>query len=44
MSDKSFSALKNVVSEPTLRAIAEMGFEKMTEIQARSIPPLLEGK
>lgn len=44
MDDKSFSALEDVVSSQTLRAVAEMGFQKMTEIQAKSIPPLLEGK
>ncbi|CAH2353938.1 ATP-dependent RNA helicase Has1p [[Candida] railenensis] len=31
-------------SEPTLRAINEMGFTKMTEVQARTIPPLLAGR
>lgn len=44
MSDKSFNALKEAVSDQTLRGIADMGFEMMTEIQARCIPPLLEGK
>lgn len=33
-----------MVSEATLKAIAEMGFKTMTEIQAKSIPPLLEGR
>lgn len=27
-----------------MKAIADMGFTKMTEIQARTIPPLLEGR
>ena len=27
-----------------LQAIAEMGFTTMTEVQARSIPPLLQGR
>lgn len=38
----SFSTLK--VSDRTLKAIAEMGFKEMTEIQANTIPPLLEGR
>ncbi|XP_010265323.1 PREDICTED: DEAD-box ATP-dependent RNA helicase 27-like isoform X2 [Nelumbo nucifera] len=42
MSNESFSRLG--LSEPTMKAIQDMGFEKMTEIQARAIPPLLEGK
>ncbi|XP_043716930.1 DEAD-box ATP-dependent RNA helicase 51 [Telopea speciosissima] len=42
MSSQSFSQLS--VSEPTMKAIKDMGFENMTEIQARAIPPLLEGK
>ncbi|CAG8491733.1 9706_t:CDS:2 [Acaulospora morrowiae] len=32
------------ISEPTRKAIKEMGFEKMTEVQARTIPPLLAGR
>ncbi|KAK3396807.1 P-loop containing nucleoside triphosphate hydrolase protein [Sordaria brevicollis] len=32
------------LSEKTMKAIAEMGFTKMTEIQRRGIPPLLAGK
>lgn len=32
------------LSEKTLKAIDEMGFTKMTEIQKRGIPPLLTGK
>ncbi|CAH2085461.1 unnamed protein product [Euphydryas editha] len=39
-----FSSLEGKVCEPTLRAIKEMGFTTMTEIQAKAIPPLLEGK
>ncbi|KAF8389822.1 hypothetical protein HHK36_024341 [Tetracentron sinense] len=42
MSSESFSLLS--ISEPTMNAIKDMGFENMTQIQARSIPPLLEGK
>lgn len=32
------------LSEKTLKAIQDMKFEKMTEIQSRGIPPLLAGK
>ncbi|XXG45418.1 hypothetical protein AAC387_Pa02g0505 [Persea americana] len=42
MSTEPFSVLP--ISELTMKAIREMGFVNMTEIQARSIPPLLEGK
>ena len=38
----SFSDLK--LSEKTMKAIEEMGFTKMTEIQQRGIPPLLAGR
>lgn len=38
----AFSSLK--LSEPTMKVIQEMGFTKMTEVQARCIPPLLAGK
>lgn len=43
-SNRSFKSLEGHVSEPTLKAIEEMGFSEMTEIQARSIPPLLQGR
>lgn len=42
MSNTAFETLP--VSEPTQNAIKETGFTHMTEIQARSIPPLLTGK
>ena len=42
--DRSFSSLAGLVSEKTLRAIEEMQFKEMMEIQYRSIRPLLEGK
>lgn len=42
MSTEAFSQLN--ASELTMKAIQDMGFENMTQIQARSIPPLLEGK
>ena len=32
------------LSERTMQAIQEMGFENMTEIQRRAIPPLMAGK
>ena len=32
------------LSEKTMRAIADMKFENMTEIQQRGIPPLLAGR
>lgn len=44
LSDKSFAALAPLVSEATLKGIEEMGFTKMTEIQAQTIPHLLEGR
>lgn len=42
--DRNFQALKDKVSEETMKGIADMGFTTMTEIQAKSIPPLLEGR
>ncbi|KAI3873082.1 hypothetical protein MKW92_004451 [Papaver armeniacum] len=42
MSTEAFSNLP--LSEPTMRAIEDMGFRRMTQIQAKSIPLLLEGK
>lgn len=42
--DRLFSSLGDVVSEKTLKAIGEMGFTEMMEIQYRSIRPLLEGR
>jgi len=44
LSDRSFSSLASAVSEPTLKGIEEMGFTMMTEIQAQTIPHLLEGR
>ncbi|KAJ0823808.1 putative RNA helicase [Helianthus annuus] len=41
MSNDPFTALP--LSDPTMKAILDMGFKYMTQIQARSIPPLLEG-
>ncbi|KAL5191194.1 DEAD-box ATP-dependent RNA helicase 27 [Glycine soja] len=42
MSTESFSSLG--LSEPTSKAIADMGFHRMTQIQAKAIPPLLTRK
>ncbi|XP_043653254.1 probable ATP-dependent RNA helicase pitchoune [Drosophila teissieri] len=42
--DRSFASLKGAVSEATLRAVKEMGFTEMTEIQAKSLTPLLKGR
>ena len=44
MSGVAFESLEGKVSTHTLKAIKEMGYTHMTEIQAQSIPPLLEGK
>ncbi|CAJ1956353.1 unnamed protein product [Cylindrotheca closterium] len=41
-SDDSFSALP--LTEDTQTALTNMGYEKMTKIQAKSIPPLLKGQ
>lgn len=43
ISDKNFASLKGRVSKETLKAIEEMEFTSMTEIQARAIGPLLAG-
>ncbi|XP_034940889.1 probable ATP-dependent RNA helicase pitchoune [Chelonus insularis] len=40
----AFSTLESKVCEQTLKAIKDMGFENMTEIQAKTIPLLLEGR
>ena len=39
---RPFSELE--LSEPTIRALGDMGFTHMTAIQEKSIPPLLAGK
>jgi DEAD/DEAH box helicase len=41
-SAKPFSDLE--LSENTSKALSQMGFSKMTPVQARAIPPLLAGK
>jgi hypothetical protein len=43
-SNAAFTTLNGSVCEQTLKGIADMGFTQMTEIQARTIPPLLEGR
>ncbi|KAM7309101.1 hypothetical protein ISCGN_012732 [Ixodes scapularis] len=44
LSDTRFDSLKGVVSEASLKAVKAMGFTQMTEIQAKTIPHLLEGR
>ncbi|XP_072950063.1 probable ATP-dependent RNA helicase pitchoune [Epargyreus clarus] len=44
LSDQKFTSLEGTVCEPTLMGIKDMGFTTMTEIQAKAIPPLLEGR
>ncbi|XP_021377360.1 ATP-dependent RNA helicase HAS1-like isoform X2 [Mizuhopecten yessoensis] len=44
LSDSSFKSLEGKVSEQTMKGIEDMGFTHMTEIQAQSIPHLLEGR
>ncbi|KAI8469356.1 MAG: DEAD-domain-containing protein [Monoraphidium minutum] len=42
MSEAGFDGLE--LSEATRKAVAEMGFTRMTEVQARTIPALLTGR
>ncbi|XP_047226733.1 ATP-dependent RNA helicase DDX18 [Girardinichthys multiradiatus] len=42
--DTSFASLAGLVSNNTLRGVKEMGFEHMTEIQHKTIRPLLDGR
>ena len=44
LTDTSFKSLAAKISANTLDAVADMGFTHMTEIQANSIPHLLEGR
>ena len=49
LSDKTFSGLSEAlgnggISDATLKGIADMGFTHMTDIQAKTIPHLLEGR
>uniref|UniRef100_A0A1I8BT46 ATP-dependent RNA helicase n=1 Tax=Meloidogyne hapla TaxID=6305 RepID=A0A1I8BT46_MELHA len=43
LTDVTFRSFQGRVADITLNAIDDMGFTRMTEIQAKSIPPLLEG-
>ncbi|XP_073505180.1 ATP-dependent RNA helicase DDX18-like [Phyllobates terribilis] len=42
--DAAFSSLTDLVNENTLRAVTEMGFTHMMEIQHKTVRPLLEGR
>ena len=42
LSDKTFSSLG--LSKPTMAGVEELGYTQMTEVQARTIPPLLAGR
>jgi len=42
LSDKTFDSL--TLSKPTMAGISELGYTRMTEVQARTIPPLLAGR
>uniref|UniRef100_A0A1I7WYJ0 Helicase ATP-binding domain-containing protein n=1 Tax=Heterorhabditis bacteriophora TaxID=37862 RepID=A0A1I7WYJ0_HETBA len=44
LSQQRFDVLKGKINEKLLNSILKMGFESMTEIQAKSIQPLLEGQ
>lgn len=41
---KNFEDLKELVSNETLKGIKEMGYKEMTEIQYKTVIPLLAGK
>jgi len=42
--DTSFKSLEGAICESTMKGVSDMGFTHMTEIQAKTIPPLLEGR
>uniref|UniRef100_A0A0K0FXJ4 ATP-dependent RNA helicase n=1 Tax=Strongyloides venezuelensis TaxID=75913 RepID=A0A0K0FXJ4_STRVS len=44
LSDVKFNSLKDSVNSKLLKQIETMGFERMTHIQAQTIPALLKGK
>ena len=44
LSDQSFGSLKDTLCKATMQGIEDMGFTHMTDIQARSLPHLLEGR
>jgi len=41
LTDIDFETLRGEISDKTLSALADMGFKKMTEIQSKTIKPLL---
>ncbi|XP_015793255.1 ATP-dependent RNA helicase DDX18 [Tetranychus urticae] len=44
LSQNCFTEYSDSISDKTLKVLDEMGFSRMTQIQAESIPHLLEGK
>lgn len=44
LSSVRFEEISDKISPKTYRALEDKGFEKMTQIQAKSIPHLLQGK
>lgn len=42
--NRSFEGLRSVISAETMKAVDNMGFTEMTEIQSKAIPKLLEGR
>lgn len=42
--DTSFTSLEGKISDLTLKGVRDMGFTNMTDIQAKAIPHLLEGR
>uniref|UniRef100_A0A2R5LN20 ATP-dependent RNA helicase n=1 Tax=Ornithodoros turicata TaxID=34597 RepID=A0A2R5LN20_9ACAR len=44
VSDTRFDSLKGKVADQILKGVSEMGFTNMTNIQAKTIPYLLEGR
>lgn len=44
LSQSKFVDFSDQISDKTLKALEEMKFKRMTQIQAESIPHLLDGK
>lgn len=44
LTDTTFASLKDKLSEKTLKAVSEMGYTRLTEIQEKTLLTLLEGK
>ncbi|XP_074605634.1 putative ATP-dependent RNA helicase pitchoune [Brevipalpus obovatus] len=44
LSEVRFENLQDKISSKTYKAVKEMGFDRLTQIQAKTIPHLLEGK